>query len=168
MCIFLFFFYTQKKQNRKKSKTYFYKICRIIKINVAKQCFFPLMRAGYYEQTINYTWPKYWIYFSWSMVFSIRNLWPFCIMFFYVFFLNIIKVIHFLYPFIILLHLISSFSLAIFLFVPYAYVSNRSFDCILLLFEPKAILLIFSVTLFFLLLNLCCAYCFVWILYDFN
>ena len=43
------------------------------------------------------------ILYGWS------NLWPTRIMFFCFFFYNIIKVNHFLYPFIILLHLISSF-----------------------------------------------------------
>ena len=71
--------------------------------------------------------------------------------------LNIIKMNHFcsvlLYFYTLL---ISSFLLTISLLVPYAYVSTKSIDCILLLsFELKAILLIFSVkTLCFSLLNL--------------
>ena len=90
----------------------------------------------------------------------IRNLWPIWIMFFYVFFCNIIKVNHFLYRFIILLHLISSFSLTRSLLFSYAYISIESIDCILLSsFELKAILLISSVkTLCFSLLNLCCVF----------
>ena len=51
-----------------------------------------------------------------------------------------------MYCFIIFLHLISSFSLTRSLFVPYAYVSIESIDCILLSSsELKAILLISSV-----------------------
>ena len=71
---------------------------------------------------------------------------------------NVIKVDHFLYRFIILLHHISLLSLTKFLLVPYAYVSIESIDCILLSsFELKAILLIYSVkTLCLSLLNLCC------------
>ena len=71
---------------------------------------------------------------------------------------NVIKVDHFLYRFIILLHHISLLSLTKFLLVPYAYVSIESIDCILLSsFELKAILLISSVkTLCLSLLNLCC------------
>ena len=58
-----------------------------------------------------------------------------------VFFCNIIKVNHFLYYFIILLHLISSFLLTRSLLVPSAYISIESIDCILLSsFELKAIL----------------------------
>ena len=76
------------------------------------------------------------------------------------FFYKIIKVNHFLYHFIILLHLISSLSLTKYLPVPCAYVSFKSTDCILLpSFELKAILLISSVkTLFLSLLNLCCIF----------
>ena len=46
------------------------------------------------------------------------------------------------------------------LFIPYAYVSIESIDCILLSSsEPKAILLIFSVkTLCLSLLNFCCVF----------
>ena len=78
------------------------------------------------------------------------------IMFFYVFVCNIIKVNHFVYGFIILLQLISSFSLTRSLLVPYANVSVESIDCILLSwFEPKAIFFISSVeTLCLSLLNL--------------
>ena len=79
-------------------------------------------------------------------------------MFFYVFFCNLIKVKQFWFCFIILLHLISSSLHTRSLFVPYAYVSIESIDCILLSsFELKAILLIYSVkTLCLSLLNLCC------------
>ena len=85
-----------------------------------------------------------------------KFLWSIWIIFFYVFFYNIIKVNHFLYCFIILLLLISSFSLTRTLLVPYAYVSIESIDCILLSsFELKAILLISSVKTCFSLLNLC-------------
>ena len=79
-------------------------------------------------------------------------------LFFYVFFYKIIKVNHFLYCFIILLHLISSFLLTRSLLVPYAYVSIEYIDCILLSSsELNAMLLIFSVkTLCVSLLNLCC------------
>ena len=38
-----------------KTKHVFYKICWIIKINAAKEGFYFLMRAGYYERKINYT-----------------------------------------------------------------------------------------------------------------
>ena len=88
------------------------------------------------------------------------NLWPIWIKFFYVFSCNIIKINHFFYGFIILLHLISSFSLIRFLPFPYAYVSIKSNDCILLtLFKLQAILLISSVKVLCLsLLNLCCVF----------
>ena len=56
----------------------------------------------------------------------IRNFWPIWIMFF----CNIIKVNDFLYRFITLLHLISSFSFTRSLLVPYAYLSIVSIDCI--------------------------------------
>ena len=77
-----------------------------------------------------------------------------------VLFCNIIKVNHFLYHFIILLHLISSFSLTGSLVVPYAYVSLESTDSMLLLsFELNAILLTSSVkTLRLSLLNLSCVF----------
>ena len=90
----------------------------------------------------------------------ISNFWLICIMFFCVFFYNIIKVNHFLYHLITLLHLISSFSLTRSLIVPYAYVYIESIDCILLSsFELKAILLVSSVkTLCLSLLNLCCIF----------
>ena len=80
--------------------------------------------------------------------------------FFYALFCNIINVNHFLYRFIILLHLISSFSLTRSLLVPYAYVSIKSIDCIFLSsFETKAILLISSIkTLCLSILNLCCVF----------
>ena len=77
-------------------------------------------------------------------------------MLFYVFLRNIIKIDHFLYPFIVLLRLISSFSLIRSLLVPYVYVSIESIDYFLLLsFKLKAILFISSVeTLYFSFLNL--------------
>ena len=81
----------------------------------------------------------------------------------YVFFYNIIKVNDFLYCFIILLHLISSFSLTFFLYLFHiAYVSIESIDCIFLSsFELNAILLISSVkTLCLSLLNFCCVFIF--------
>ena len=67
-----------------------------------------------------------------------------------------IKVYHFLYRFITLLHLITSFSLTRSLLVPYAHVFIESIDWILLSsFELNAILLISSVkTLCLSLLNL--------------
>ena len=75
----------------------------------------------------------------------IRKLWRACIMLFYLFFCNIIRVNYYLYCFIVLLHVISSFSLTRSLLVPYTYVSIESTDCILLSsFELKAILLISS------------------------
>ena len=69
---------------------------------------------------------------------------------------NIIKRKHFLYGFVIVLHLIYSFLLARSLFIPYAYVSTKSIDCILLSpLELRAILLISSVGTWYLsLLNL--------------
>ena len=90
----------------------------------------------------------------------IKNVQPIQIMFFYVFFCNIIQVNRFLYRFIILLHLISSFPFTRSLFVPYAYVSIASIDSILLSsYELKAILLISPVkTLCLALLNLCCVF----------
>ena len=71
----------------------------------------------------------------------ISNLCPVCIMFFCFFFYNIIKVNQFLYCFIKLLHLISSFLLTRSLLVSYACVSIESTDYILLssfelIFEP--------------------------------
>ena len=71
---------------------------------------------------------------------------------------SIMKVNHFLYRFIILVRLISSFLLTRSLVIPYTYVSIESIDCILLSpFELKAILLISSVkTLCLSLLNFCC------------
>ena len=78
--------------------------------------------------------------------------------FFYVLFCNIIKINPFLYYFIILLHLISSFLLTRSFFVPCAYAFIESIDCILLsLLVLNAILLTSSVnTLCFSLLSLCC------------
>ena len=75
-------------------------------------------------------------------------------------FFTIIKVNQFLSRFIIFLHLISSFSLTRSLLIPYAYVSIRPIDCILLSsFELKAILLVSSVKILCLsLLNLCCVF----------
>ena len=65
-----------------------------------------------------------------------------------------------MYCVIILLHLISSLLHTRSLFTPYAYVSTKSIDCILLSsLELKAILLISSVkTLCLSFLNLCCVY----------
>ena len=106
--------------------------------------------------------------------FMIRNLWPISIIFFYILFCNITKDNHFLYHFIILLHLASSFSLVRSLLLPYAYVSIKSIDCILLSsFELKEILLISSVkTLCLSLLDLCCIcsinLLFFGIIYDFS
>ena len=76
--------------------------------------------------------------------------------FFHDIFYNIIKVNHFLYCFVILLHLFSSFLLTRSFLVPYAYFSMESTDCIYLsLFELKAIFLISSVNILCLsLLNL--------------
>ena len=73
-------------------------------------------------------------------------------------FCKIIKVNHFLYCFIMVLHLISSFSLTRSLLVPYVFVSIGSIYCILLSsFELEAILLISSLKLLCLsLLNLGC------------
>ena len=90
----------------------------------------------------------------------VRNFWPIYIMFFFVFFCNIIKVNQFLYFFIILLHLISSFLLTRYFLIPYAYASMESIDCIYLSsFELKSILIIFSVkTLCHSLLNFCCVF----------
>ena len=79
-------------------------------------------------------------------VWMIKNWWPIWIIFFCVFFYNIIKVKHFLYCFIVLLLAISSFSLTRSLLVQYAYVSIETIDYILLpSFELKAILLVSSV-----------------------
>ena len=87
----------------------------------------------------------------------IRNLCPVWILFSYFFLCNIIKVNKFLYSFIILLHLISSFLLTKSLLVPYGYISIESIDCILLsLFELRAVLLISSIkSLCLSLLDLC-------------
>ena len=86
------------------------------------------------------------IMYDQKYVWMIRNMWPILIMFFYVFFCYIIKVNHFLYRFIILLHSISSLSLNEFLLISYAYVSIKSNGCILLSsFELNAILLVSSV-----------------------
>ena len=86
----------------------------------------------------------------------IRNLWLIWIMFFHVLLYKIFKV----NIFIILLHLISSFSLTRYFLVPYAYLSIKSIDCIVLLtFALKAILWISSAkTLCLSFLNLCCVY----------
>ena len=87
-------------------------------------------------------------------------------------FYKIIKVNRFLYRFIMVLHLISSFSLTRSLLVPYAFVSIGSIYCIILSsFELEAILLISSLKLLCLsLLNLGCVCninCFLWKLYHF-
>ena len=93
-------------------------------------------------------------------VWMIKNLEPIWIIFLYVLYFNNIKVNHFFYSFIVLLHLVSSFSFTRYLLVPYAYVSIELIDCIVLLsFELKKILLISSVkTLCLSLLNLCCVF----------
>ena len=77
----------------------------------------------------------------------------------YVLFCFVLKDKHFLYGFIILLHLIS-FLLTRSLLVPYAHISIESIDCILLSsFKIKAILLISSIKTFcFSLLNYCCGF----------
>ena len=86
-----------------------------------------------------------------------RNLRPIWIMFFYIFFCNIIKVIEFLYRFFILLHLIFSLPVIRSLLVPYAHVSIESIDSIFLSsFLLKAILLNYSVKTCLWLLNLYC------------
>ena len=89
--------------------------------------------------------------------------------FFHDIFYNIIKVNHFLYCFVILLHLFSSFLLTRSFLVPYAYFSMESTDCIYLsLFELKAIFLISSVNILCLsLLNLHC-YCNINLLFLMN
>ena len=87
-----------------------------------------------------------------------KEFWAIRIVFFYVSFYNIIKVIHFLYHFIIMLHFISSLSLPKSFLVPYAYFSVELIDCILLSsFELKAILLTSSVKTLYLS-NLCCIF----------
>ena len=76
------------------------------------------------------------------------------------FLFHIIKVNQFLYRYIILLNLVSSFSLTKSLLVPYAFFSIESFECILKSsFEIKAILLISSVkTLCLSFLIFCCVF----------
>ena len=76
------------------------------------------------------------------------------------FFCNIIKVNHFFYRFIILLYLISFLSPTRSFLVTHAYVSIKSFDCILLsLFDLKIIFLISSVkTLRLSLSNVYCVF----------
>ena len=101
----------------------------------------------------------------------VRNLLPIWIMFCYVFFCNIIKAKHFFYCFIILSHLISSFSFTRYFFVPYTYSflvpSIESFYCLPL--SPfQAILLISSAkTLCLSLLNLCCVFNIIYCSYEF-
>ena len=56
--VYFSFLFLYSKEKKLKSKTFFYKICCIIKINVANSCFCFLIRTGYYEQNINYMWPK--------------------------------------------------------------------------------------------------------------
>ena len=70
-----------------------------------------------------------------SLIFCmvIRRFWPIWIMFFHVFFSNIIKVNQFLYCFLISLPLISSLSLTRSFLVTYAYVSIESNQLISLL-----------------------------------
>ena len=98
----------------------------------------------------------------------VTNFWPICAMFLYVFFYNIIK-INFLYCFIILLHLISSFLHTRSSLFLYVYVSIESISCILLSsFELEAILSISSVkSLCFSLLNLCCVFSISLFFYEF-
>ena len=76
------------------------------------------------------------------------------------FLFHIIKVNQFLYRYIILLNLVSSFSPTKSLLVPYAFFSIESFDCILKSsFEIKAILLISLVkTLCLSFLIFCCVF----------
>ena len=70
-------------------------------------------------------------------------------MFLYVFFYNIIEVNHYLHSFITLLHLISSFLLIRSFLVPYAYVSLKLTDYILLSpFALKEILFISVANIF--------------------
>ena len=78
----------------------------------------------------------------------------------YVFYCNIVIVNHFLYCFIILLHLISSFLCIISLFVAYAYVFIKSFDCILLSSLALNVILLTSLvnTPCFSVLNICCEF----------
>ena len=87
----------------------------------------------------------------------IQKFWPICIVISYVLSCNIIKVNYFLYCFIILLHLISSFLHSKSLLIPYAHFSIELIDCILLSALPlNAILLTSSVNVIcFMLLNLC-------------
>ena len=90
-----------------------------------------------------------------------RNFQPSRIIFFNVFFFNIFKVNQFLDCFIILLHLVFSLLHIKPFLVPYAYVSTKSIDCILLsTFELKAVLLLISSVkiLCLSLLNLCCVF----------
>ena len=76
------------------------------------------------------------------------------------FLFHIIKVNQFLYRYIILLNLVSSFSHTKSLLIPYAFFSIESFDCILKSsFEIKAILLISLVkTLCLSFLIFCCVF----------
>ena len=86
---------------------------------------------------------------------------------------NIIKVNYFLHYFVILLHLVSSFSHNKILLAPYAYVSTESIHFIISSsLALNTILLTSSVNaLYFSLLNLCWDFninlLFVWIVYDF-
>ena len=85
---------------------------------------------------------------------------PICIMFFYVFLSNIIKLNHLSYHFVTLFYLIYSFSLTRSSLIPYANVSIELIYCTLLSsFEIKAILLISSIkTLCLSLLSFCCVF----------
>ena len=100
------------------------------------------------------------------MFVNLRLTW---VIFFYVFSRNIIKVNHFLYCFFLMLHLISSFLYARYLFSPYAYAFIELIDCIVLsLLALNLIILISSVnTLYFLFLNLCCDFNFFFFLINF-
>ena len=97
----------------------------------------------------------------------VRNFWPIWIMLFFTSFCNIIKVMGFLYLFIIFFHLIFSFSFARSLLVAHVYISIELIDCILLSsFEIRVIWLIsavkhyafhFQIFAVFLIL-ICCFY----------
>ena len=92
------------------------------------------------------------ILYEWSGISDLFALCSLC------FCCNIIKCKQFLYGFIIVLHLIYSFLLTRSLFIPYAYVSAKSIDCILLSsLELRAILLISSLGTWYL--SLLCVYC---------
>ena len=102
-------------------------------------------------------------------IWMVSNFWPIWIMFFYVFFCNIIIrlnifalsfIILYCYIIVILLHLIFTILHIRSLLVPYTHVSIKSIDPIhLWLFQLKEILLISSLKRLCLsLLNLCCVF----------